>query len=248
MSLYCNECGTTHSCTVCPNCHGLPRMTTHPDPKPMTDEQTKAGAVLPWSCYWREGICGPPPGANIVSFNGEDVLPIAYVPNPDDRYAIIHKHNACVKRIWDSMVAASGPNLSDYSRVVQIPGNTLDLAPDGSWAHSDAELAKGVRELASTPQPPPEQAGSVGVPEGVAFDPICGACDKRLSRHHREQYDGVQRIYCNTTTTGDVFTDEPRDAAILEMLAERMPDTHNALVAAWKREHGHAAPAPKETP
>lgn len=71
-------------------------------------------------------------------------------------------------------------------------------------------------------------------------DPICGNCGNPLSKHYPERYGDELRTYCNTTTSGDVFTDEPQDSAILEMLADRMPEIHDALVADWKREHGHA--------
>lgn len=71
-------------------------------------------------------------------------------------------------------------------------------------------------------------------------DPICGNCGNPLSKHYPERYGDELRTYCNTTTNGDVFTDEPQDSAILEMLIDRLPDTYDGLVSAWKQENGHA--------
>ena len=71
-------------------------------------------------------------------------------------------------------------------------------------------------------------------------DPICGNCGNPQTKHYREHYGNEVRTYCNTFTNGDVFTDYPQDSAILEMLIDRMPEVHDALVADWKREHGHA--------
>lgn len=71
-------------------------------------------------------------------------------------------------------------------------------------------------------------------------DPVCGNCGNPLSAHYRERCGAETRVYCNTTTNGDVFTDEPQDSAILQMLVDRMPDIYDALVRDWKRENGHA--------
>lgn len=71
-------------------------------------------------------------------------------------------------------------------------------------------------------------------------DPICGNCGNALSKHFREKYGEEERIYCNTRTNGDVFTDEPADHEIMCMLIDRIPDVYDTLVATWKREHGHA--------
>lgn len=70
-------------------------------------------------------------------------------------------------------------------------------------------------------------------------DPVCGNCGNPLSQHFVEGYGSEVRTYCNQTTNGDVFTDEPSDSALFDMLVERMPDVYEALRASWKKENGH---------
>lgn len=70
-------------------------------------------------------------------------------------------------------------------------------------------------------------------------DPICGNCGNPLSEHFVETYGSETRMYCYTHTTGDIFTDEPQDSAILSMLVERRPEIYDELVVTWKTENGH---------
>ena len=88
-------------------------MTTHPDPNPMTDEQTKAGAVLPkgWT------LTCPYPEAMELKF--------------------------------------AAPGGGYQTRYYTVRGEGIIYA-----------FLKALHE--STPQPPPEQAGSV-VPEGYVL-------------------------------------------------------------------------------
>lgn len=72
-------------------------------------------------------------------------------------------------------------------------------------------------------------------------DPVCGNCGNPLSAHFVESYGREVRTYCNQVTNGDVFTDEPSESALFDMLVERMPEVYESLLAAWKREHGHEA-------
>lgn len=72
-------------------------------------------------------------------------------------------------------------------------------------------------------------------------DPVCGNCGNPRSRHFVESYGSEVRTYCFLDTNGDVFTSDPSDADIMEMLEERMPEVYESLVATWKRENGHEA-------
>lgn len=71
-------------------------------------------------------------------------------------------------------------------------------------------------------------------------DPICGNCSRPLSVHYHETEE-----YCYPDTTGDVFTDEPRDDLILERFADRFPEEYSKLVQEWKIENGHVPKPPK---
>jgi len=66
-------------------------------------------------------------------------------------------------------------------------------------------------------------------------DPICGNCGKPLSKHYHEN-----EIYCNALTTGDIFTDEPLEERILDMINEKHPEIVEEVINEWKRENGHA--------
>ena len=65
-------------------------------------------------------------------------------------------------------------------------------------------------------------------------DPTCGHCGKKLSNHYHED-----QIYCYHDTTGDLFSAEPTDETIGEMLAERHPDLYLELTKVWKILNGH---------
>lgn len=66
-------------------------------------------------------------------------------------------------------------------------------------------------------------------------DPICGHCNKPLSRHSRGN-----EIYCFAEYTGDLFSAEPTHEVIGLMLEARHLDIYTALVAEWKKDNGHA--------
>lgn len=68
-------------------------------------------------------------------------------------------------------------------------------------------------------------------------DPICGNCGKPRSQHETEA--GLEELFCYSHTTGDVFSDEPGDCAIIDLLHKRHPDIHTELVATWRTTHGH---------
>lgn len=67
-----------------------------------------------------------------------------------------------------------------------------------------------------------------------AKDPTCGSCFKPLSKHYHER-----EIFCTATTTGDIYTTEPRDDYILDLMSERHPELYQAIVNEWKKENGH---------
>lgn len=72
------------------------------------------------------------------------------------------------------------------------------------------------------------------VAAGSASDPICGNCGNPLSKHLHEREE-----YCNDTTTGDIFTDDPRAELLANWLEVQNPTFYALLVADWKRAHGH---------
>ncbi len=95
-----------------------------------------------------------------------------------------------------------------------------------------------VQTATQSPQPdtgtPNVALATLGPGTGSASDPICGNCGNPLSKHFHEREE-----YCNDTTTGDVFTDEPSSALLADWLMGRHPGLHARLVNQWKCEHGH---------
>jgi hypothetical protein len=69
---------------------------------------------------------------------------------------------------------------------------------------------------------------------------ICGACGKRFAEHIREQYSKHEvRYYCNTETTGDVFTDEPDDATIIMFMETHYPSVFELMKKLWRKSSGY---------
>lgn len=76
---------------------------------------------------------------------------------------------------------------------------------------------------------------------GDATDPVCGNCGNPLTQHYVESHPREgQRIYCNTFTNGDLFTSEPQESVIMDMLVDQHPDIYDGLINKWKIENGHA--------
>lgn len=68
----------------------------------------------------------------------------------------------------------------------------------------------------------------------VPGDPICGNCGNPLSKHYHEHEE-----FCNLTTTGDIFTDEPRESLIIDKLVENHLEEYEQIILEWKKENGH---------
>jgi len=68
-------------------------------------------------------------------------------------------------------------------------------------------------------------------------DPICGNCGNPLSTHHREAH--RSDIFCNLTTTGDIYTTEPQEDMITARMVELYPQIYDRIVDEWKRKNGH---------
>jgi len=152
-------------------------MTTHPDPNPMTDEQTKAGAVLPkgWT------LTCPYPEAMELKF--------------------------------------AAPGGGYQTRYYTVRGEGIIYA-----------FLKALHE--STPQPRPEQAGSV-VPDGLLdvlrlLQRVSDCCDD-------SQAVDISRKTLDALTTFGFLRRVQRSPARWEMT-----EVGQAVIA--------AAPAPKETP
>lgn len=76
------------------------------------------------------------------------------------------------------------------------------------------------------------------VGQGITLtDPICGNCGKAKSEHAKEL--NRPELFCYMHTTGDIFTDEPRESVIFDKMQERYPTLYESLVEEWKRENGH---------
>ena len=74
---------------------------------------------------------------------------------------------------------------------------------------------------------------------GTGKNPICGNCEKRKVDHYFES-----EIYCFENTTGDIFTDEPREDLITNMMVGLYPEIYTQLVSHWKKKSGHLTPQP----
>lgn len=70
-------------------------------------------------------------------------------------------------------------------------------------------------------------------------DPICGNCGNKKSSHYFEKYGDQDRKYCYVHTNGDVWTSEPSDADVAEIIAEKFPQVWDEAVRQWKAERGH---------
>lgn len=47
--------------------------------------------------------------------------------------------------------------------------------------------------------------------------PVCGNCNKPLSAHYHEDEE-----YCFSDTNGDIFTDEPQDWMVMDMIDDKV--------------------------
>ena len=63
---------------------------------------------------------------------------------------------------------------------------------------------------------------------------ICGCCDKEYGNHYFEN-----EVYCFENTTGDIFTDEPNQLIIFDMMHEKNPELYEQCVSEWKIKNGH---------
>jgi len=60
---------------------------------------------------------------------------------------------------------------------------------------------------------------------------ICGNCGKTFIQHHFE--DGI--IFCNTFTTGDIFTDDPSSQILIDFIEENYPKQYERYIRKWKK-------------
>ena len=70
--------------------------------------------------------------------------------------------------------------------------------------------------------------------KAIQADPICGNCQKPLSKHFHETVE-----YCYSHTNGDIYTEEPDEQMIANRVVDENPEIYDACVAKWKRENGH---------
>jgi len=68
---------------------------------------------------------------------------------------------------------------------------------------------------------------------------ICANCGRKYKEHYFENYGKEPRIYCFTNTNGDVFSNEPSDHKILDMILEDNPDLYDRYIERWQKENGH---------
>ena len=73
----------------------------------------------------------------------------------------------------------------------------------------------------------------------ASADPICGACRNPRSLHHEERHGETDYLFCNLETTGDVFTDEPRDSDLMDLLARERPGVLDEMLHMWRVQNGH---------
>lgn len=73
--------------------------------------------------------------------------------------------------------------------------------------------------------------------EGPKPEAVCGHCGGRYDKHYFET-----EIFCFPNTTGDIYTEEPNDDIIFEMITESDPDLYDKMVKKWKEENGHLEP------
>lgn len=63
---------------------------------------------------------------------------------------------------------------------------------------------------------------------------ICGNCEKRYSEHYFEN-----EVFCFLNTTSDIFTDEPNESIVLNMIINKYPSLYDKCVSEWKINNGH---------
>lgn len=85
------------------------------------------------------------------------------------------------------------------------------------------------------PESPAAGSGSRQERLVMRADPICGNCGKPFSQHYHEHEE-----FCFPDTTGDIFSDEPREDWVLGQMADRYPHLYEEIELEWKRANGHA--------
>lgn len=73
----------------------------------------------------------------------------------------------------------------------------------------------------------------------ISADAICGNCGKPYSKHYFEKYGDEDRVYCNTLTNGDIFTDTPSDDTIYDMILEDHPSMYDQYLEKWQKANKH---------
>ena len=89
----------------------------------------------------------------------------------------------------------------------------------------DSVLAGSVKDITSR---------MLQQPCDESVDPTCGNCGMPLSRHYHED-----EVFCNDTTSGDVFTDDPSDTILMVYIRRKSDELYRQIVKDWKQEHGH---------
>lgn len=63
---------------------------------------------------------------------------------------------------------------------------------------------------------------------------VCGNCEKAYNEHYFEH-----EVYCFTNTTGDIFTEEPNDNIVSDIIYEKHHELVQSVINEWKAENGH---------
>lgn len=63
---------------------------------------------------------------------------------------------------------------------------------------------------------------------------ICGYCGQQRYKHYIED-----EAYCFPDTNGDLWTNEPCDEMIADMVKEYFPEIWAKVVHKWKTDNGH---------
>lgn len=63
---------------------------------------------------------------------------------------------------------------------------------------------------------------------------ICGNCGKSYGDHYFEH-----QVFCFENTNGDIFTDEPNENMIMNMIEEKAPHLREVVIKEWKIKNGH---------
>lgn len=63
---------------------------------------------------------------------------------------------------------------------------------------------------------------------------ICGHCGQQRYRHYIED-----EVYCFPDTNGDLWTDEPSDEMIADIVRDEFPDIWSEAIQKWKKGNGY---------